>query len=509
MSNVVRVIAPTGRDAELIRSVLSASDVPCEVASDKDLSSYSAASSLLGPLLIAEEALHLSLIGQLGELVRSQPSWSDLPILILTSSGRDSARTRSLEKEWQPLGSPILLERPIRTATLISSVRAALRARTRQYEIRDTLLELQQERETLQAVLDNLPVGVILAKPSGEITLANRRLESILRHPLIPTQDIDGHGSWIAFHPDGRRVEGKEFPLPRAMKSGKALQPEEYLYQRGDGTKAWVTLAAAPILNQAGEITGGVVAISDIDQQKRSELALIQNEKLAAVGRLATSISHEINNPLEAMTNLLFLAQNDPELPESAKAFLDTAEHELARVSQIVSHNLRFHRQSTKPRLLDGRELIEPTLGIYAGRLKNAGIELLVEHGEGCAVTCYEGEVRQVLNNLLSNAIDSMRAGGRLLVRSARARSWKSGEFGLKILVADSGHGMSHSVQAKLFEAFYTTKGENGTGLGLWISRGIVDKHRGTVRFRSNDQPAKSGTVFRIFLPSEPSFVKA
>ena len=506
MSKVVRVIAPTGRDAELICSVLRASDVPCETATEKDFLTFSPAPFPIGPLLIAEEALQPALIGRLGKLVSHQPSWSDLPILILTSSGRDPVRTRSLEREWLPLGSPILLERPIRTATLISSVRAALRARTRQYEIRDTLLELQQERETLQAVLDNLPVGVILAKPSGEITLANRRLESILRHPMIPTHDLDGHGTWIAYHPDGRRVAAREFPLPRAMQSGKALPPEEYLYQRGDGTQGWVTLAAAPILNQAGEVTGGVVAISDIDQQKRSELALIQSEKLAAVGRLATSISHEINNPLEAMTNLLFLAQNEPGLPESAKAFLDTAEHELARVSQIVSHNLRFHRQSTKPRILDGRELIEPTLGIYAGRLKNAGIELLVEHGEGCSVTCYEGEVRQVLNNLLSNAIDSMKAGGRLLVRSAKARSWKSGKVGLKILVADSGHGMSPSVQARLFEAFYTTKGENGTGLGLWISRGIVDKHRGTVRFRSNDQPPKSGTVFRIFLPSEPSF---
>ncbi len=504
MSSLVRVLAPTGRDAELICSVLLANQVPAQVSSIPLLSASERQAAPLGPLLIAEEALQPAFIDYLGELVRHQPSWSDLPILILTGNGRETSRTRALEREWLPLGAPILLERPIRTTTLVSSVRAALRARTRQYQIRDTIAELKQERETLQVVLDNLPVGVVVAKASGEIVLGNRRLESIVRHPLIPTADIDGHGAWTAYHPDGRRVRAEEFPLPRAMRSGRALPAEEFLYQRGDGTQGWVSLAAAPIVNEGGVVTGGVVALSDIDQQKKSESALIQNEKLAAVGRLAASISHEINNPLESVTNLLYLARLSPALPDEVRGYLDTADHELARVSQIVSHTLRFHRQSTKPRSMTAEALLEPSLGLYAGRLANAGVELCVEHGSSDAITCYEGEIRQVLNNLISNAIEAMKTGGRLIVRTSRARSSKTGCRGVRITVADTGHGMDQQVQSRLFEAFYTTKGENGTGLGLWISRGIVEKHFGSLRMRSSVPPGRSGSVFRMFLPMDP-----
>ena len=504
MSLVVRIVAPTGRDAEMICSVLLANQVPAQVSSSALLSATEFKADPLGPLLIAEEALQPTFIEHLGGLIRDQPSWSDLPIMILTGNGRETAHTRSLEREWLPLGAPILLERPIRTATLVSSVRAALRARAKQYQIRDAIAELKQERETLQVVLDNLPVGVVVARASGEIILGNRRLESILRHPLIPTPDIDGHGAWTAYHPDGRRVQAEEFPLPRAMKTGRALPTEEFLYQRGDGTQGWVALTAAPILNTAGEVTGGVVALSDIDQQKKSESALIQNEKLAAVGRLAASISHEINNPLEAVTNLLYLARLSPVLTDEVRGYLDIADHELARVSQIVSHTLRFHRQSTRPRSMTAKELLEPSLGLYAGRIANAGVVLSVEHGSGEAITCYEGEIRQVLNNLISNAIEAMKMGGRLIVRSGRTRSWKTGRVGVRITIADTGHGMPKEVQARLFEAFYTTKGENGTGLGLWISRGIVEKHFGSLRMRSSVRPGSSGSVFRVFLPADP-----
>ena len=248
-------------------------------------------------------------------------------------------------------------------------------------------------------------------------------------------------------------------------------------------------------------MTGGVVAIADIDQQKKAEAALIQNEKLAAVGRLATSISHEINNPLESVINLVYLARQGQLLPREAKEYLDSADHELARVAQIVSHTLRFYRQATKPRSLFAEELIQPTLGLYAGRLLNSGIHVQVQHRDADPVTCYEGEIRQVLNNLVGNAIEAMRAGGRLLIRSIKAHCWNTGTLGLWITVADSGHGMTKEVQARLFEAFHTTKGENGTGLGLWISRGIIDKHRGVLQVRSTNLPGRSGTVFRLFLP--------
>ena len=518
MSLLVRVIAPTGRDAELISSVLNQHGVPAQVCDpssllpeDADAEDGTSGAAVLsraqplGPLLIAEEALTADRLSRLTAMVASQPPWSDLPILILTAPGRETSISRRLDtNSLDPLGSPVLLERPIRTATLVSSVKASLRARERQYQIRDALASLKEEQETLQAVLDNLPVGVVVAKESGEIVLGNRRVAEIFRHPVLPSPDVESHGQWVAYHADGRRVLGREFPLARAMQTGLPLPPEEFLYGRGDGTQAWVSLTAAPILNESGTVTGGVVAITDIDGQKRSEAALIQSEKLAAVGRLAASISHEINNPLEAVTNLLFLARQDENLPREIRSYLDTADGELARVSQIVSHTLRFHRQSTRPRAVSAEELLEPTLGLYSGRLANAGITLAVQHRGHAFVTCYEGEIRQTLNNLVGNAIEAMRTGGRLLIRTQDSRSWKTGEPGVRISIADTGYGMEPEVREHVFEAFYTTKGINGTGLGLWISHGIVEKHHGILHIRSSINPGASGTVFQLFLPSQP-----
>ena len=501
MSLVVRVIAPTGRDAELITTVLQSNGVLAEVGNSLTLFSGRSEHDPIGPLLIAEEALTREFIQQLSILLHGQPAWSDLPILILTGSGRETLQSHSLQGKRLPLGSPILLERPIRTATLVSSVKAALRARKRQYEVRDAVAELKQQRETLQVVLDNLPVGVALAKPNGEIVLANQRLESLLRRTVASAPANSLYSDWPTLRSDGTAVEGTDHPLARAMRLAVSVGPEEYLQAREDGTEAWVSLAASPILNEEREVSGGVLTVLDIDQQKRSEVALIQNEKLAAVGRLAASISHEINNPLEAVTNLLYLARNTQELPTAIGEYLDAADLELARVSQIVSHTLRFHKQSTNPRAMSARELLEPTLGLFAGRIANAGITLQLQERSQALITCYEGEIRQILNNLVGNAIDSMKAGGRLLIRIRDSHAWEDGEAGVRIVVADTGHGMPAEVRKRVFEPFYTTKGINGTGLGLWISQGIVEKHHGLLQLRSSSRGGGSGTVFSLFLP--------
>ena len=503
MSLSVRVIAPFGRDSELIVGVLQQHALPAVVSTVEEIVAKTERQEVFGPLLIAEEALNPAAVEKLSQYLYNQPSWSDLPILVLTGGGKETRRSSQLDAERLPLGSPVLLERPIRTSTLVSSVKAALRARTRQYEIRDVLSELAEERELLEAMLDSLPVGIVFAKASGQIVRGNRRLETIVRHPLLPT-NMASHRQWVAFHPDGRQVDAHEFPLQRAIETGLSVPTEEYLYQRGDGTRAWVSLTASPVTSESGEVTGGVVVIADIDQQKRAEAALIQNEKLAAVGRLAASISHEINNPLEAVTNLLYLARQDKQISSQVKDFLDLADQELARVSQIVSHTLQFHRQATKPRVITVEKLLEPTLGLYTGRLINANIALEPQHKPTEPITCYDGEIRQVLNNLVGNAIESMKLGGRLLVRSHAATSWNTGAHGVRITIADTGHGMEAAVAARVFEAFYTTKGINGTGLGLWISKGIVDKHHGCIHVKSSTSLAHSGTVFTLFLPANP-----
>lgn len=496
MSLVIRVIAPFGRDAELIVDVLRHAGLTSEVCEDLQ-SLWKIGADRIGALLIAEEALDTAAIEQLGQFIEHQPPWSDLPVLIVTGSGLDTAQSHRLDL----LGAIVLLERPIRTVTLVSSARAALRARQRQYEIRDVLAQLKHERETLRVLVDNLPVGVVLAKPTGELVLANRNVEKILRHSPMATPNIESQEQWIAFDPDGNPVNDEHHPLRRAMVSGHPISPEDFLYRRGDGSLAWVRFTAALVFDDQGAISGRVVAISDIDQQKKSESALIQSEKLAAVGRLAASISHEINNPLEAVTNLLYLLEKDPHSPDAA-VYIATAQQELSRVSQIVTHTLRFHRQATGPRAITAEELLEPTLGMYRGRLTNSNIDLDLQHLGAGAVICHEGDIRQVLHNLIGNAIDSMRTGGLLAIRTSKSRLWSTGAPGIRITIADTGHGVRPEAIQHIFEPFYTTKGINGTGLGLWISLGIVVRHQGRLQVRSRTEKGKHGTVFSLFLPA-------
>jgi signal transduction histidine kinase len=225
-----------------------------------------------------------------------------------------------------------------------------------------------------------------------------------------------------------------------------------------------------------------------LNERHRAEAALIQSEKLAAVGRLAASISHEINNPLESITNLLYLIRQEDDLPERALTYLTLAERELARVSEIAGQTLRFQRQSSSPTRVTPEELLESVVALYQGRLINANITLAFDHQGAAPVTCYEGDIRQVLNNLVGTAIEAMRSGGRP---------------GVRITIADTGSGMTPDVLAHIFEAFYTTKGLSGTGLGLWISHGIVEKHTGVLSVRSSIRSSQSGTVFSLFLPRE------
>ena len=200
------------------------------------------------------------------------------------------------------------------------------------------------------------------------------------------------------------------------------------------------------------------------------------------------------------MTNLLYLAKTTPDLAE-ARDFLDTAEEELARVSAIATQTLRFHKQSTRPTAVQARELFDTVLAIYRPRLLGS-IRLQERHRPASPLVCMEGEIRQVLNNLVGNALDAMHAGpGRLLVRTRAATSMQTGQQGLLFTVADTGSGMSAATLAVIFEAFFTTKGINGTGLGLWVSKEIIDRHRGLLHVRSSQAAQHSGTVFRLFLP--------
>jgi PAS domain S-box-containing protein len=287
----------------------------------------------------------------------------------------------------------------------------------------------------------------------------------------------------------GEPFVGRSMPIHLAR--GKT-QPLELRY---------LDFVYQPRRDADGNISGIIVLGIDVTESRRAEQLLIQSEKLNAVGRLASSIAHEINNPLAAVTNLIYLAQQSAKDPE-AKHYLASAEVELRRVSAIANQTLRFHRQSTNPRHVTGAELIDATVPLYQGRLLNAHVRVDRRDRGSHPVTCFEGEILQVLSNLIGNAIDAMAPrGGLLLIRSREGTEWRTGRKGIVLTVADAGCGMSPHTLTRIFEPFFTTKGQKGNGIGLWISRGIVDRHHGVLTVRSSCSADGSGTVFALFLP--------
>ncbi|SDF07722.1 sensor histidine kinase [Terriglobus roseus] len=267
-----------------------------------------------------------------------------------------------------------------------------------------------------------------------------------------------------------------------------------------DGTQRWLHGQARFLYAYDGTPLRMIGINVDIHERRQAELALLENEKLAAVGRLAASIAHEINNPLESITNLLYLSQHSDDITE-IQHYLQTAEQELSRVSVISAQTLRFYKQSTAPRRVTVHELFESVISVLQGRLFKHGVQLEERWYAAQPVRCLDGEIRQVLANLITNAIDALPPnGGRLYLRSHEGQDGKE-RRGVYIVVADTGTGMPPIVQKRLFDAFFTTKGEAGNGLGLWVSKEIVDRHEAVLRLKSSQKPGSSGTVFRLFLP--------
>ncbi len=362
--------------------------------------------------------------------------------------------------------------------------------------------QLQQQRERLADLFQQAPAFfAVLRGPDYIFEMINPLYQELMgQRDLIGKSvreaipEAEGQG-FIALLDDvyrsGKPFVGRRSPIHLARTASKSLEERflDFVYQ--------------PRREPDGTISGIIVLGVDVTESKRAELALMQTEKLAAVGRLASSIAHEINNPLESVTNLLYLARVTAWNPET-REYLDIADRELRRVAVIANQTLRFHKQSSRPQLITCEELIESAISLYQGRLVNSNVQVEKRKRAARPVLCFEGEIRQVLSNLIVNAIDAMHPhGGRLLMRSREATDWKTGRKGLVLTVADTGSGMSSDTAAKIFEPFFTTKESGGTGLGLWVSYEIIQRHGGTLAVRSSRRKGRSGTVFTLFLPFE------
>lgn len=265
-----------------------------------------------------------------------------------------------------------------------------------------------------------------------------------------------------------------------------------------DGVRCPVLLTVSPLRNAQGKIVGTSTIAHDISPEKQSQEAIRRSEKLATAGRLAASIAHEINNPLEAVLNLLYLARHDGS--HSAK-YLSMAEHEVGRVAQIAQQTLGFVREVNTPGPLDPAAIADEILQLYSRKLENRQIQVSRRYRNQLQIEGYSGELRQLLANLVVNAVDAMDDEGLLQIRVSTGHDWSNGRSGVRITVADDGSGIPENHLPHIFEPFYTTKEGTGTGLGLWVSQGIVEKHAGSIKVRSWASGHGSGTVFRIFLP--------
>ncbi len=245
-------------------------------------------------------------------------------------------------------------------------------------------------------------------------------------------------------------------------------------------------------------------------QRGRADAALHQSEKLAAVGRLAATIAHEINNPLESVTNLLYLLENHVGLDDAARSYASLAQQELHRVAHIARQTLSFHRETATAVPVNLSELLDNVLRMHARRIAANSVEVKKRYEFHEPVKVLPAEMQQVISNLVLNALEALGTGGKLLVRLTRDREWQRPyRRGVRLVVADNGPGIPPDSRQQIFEPFFTTKGEKGTGLGLWITNGIVQKHKGHIRVRSSVAPGRSYTCFSIFLPVEEAHAEA
>jgi signal transduction histidine kinase len=266
----------------------------------------------------------------------------------------------------------------------------------------------------------------------------------------------------------------------------------QYRVRHKDGRELWVEDHGETVYD-ATKLVRIVGAVVDITERKRSEEALIRSEKLASVGRMASTIAHEINNPLETIGNVVYLAMTDPGISLSAKSYLEVAVQELERVTHISRQTLAFHREASAPTLIDLRESIDNILKLFANRLESRKITVERDYAEVGRVRAFGGEIQQVISNLLSNSMDALPNHGRIKFRLSPMNGNGCGK--IRFTIADNGSGIPPERLARIFEPFFTTKEMHGTGLGLWVSKQIVEKHGGIIKVRS--KPGK-GTAFSI-----------
>jgi len=368
----------------------------------------------------------------------------------------------------------------------------------------DKSRQLADSRERFQITLNSLGDAVIATDADGRV----RYINPVAQQLTGWANYLEARGrplTDVATLIDERTRQPLADPVELVRRAEQVVGMSNHIVLVSRSGKEYpIEMNAAPILNRSRQLTGVVLVFRDVTQRRQTEQTLRASDRLGQAGRLAATIAHEIRNPLDTVSNLLFLLRQESYANPDTKHYLELATDELARITLITGQLLTFHREAQSPVAVHLVKVIESVLTLYAPQISMQGISVSKRFESNRSVRGFPGELRQVFANLVANAVHSMPNGGKLLLHIFESSlPFDPERKGIRVTVLDNGSGIPPGVRKNLFAPFYTTKGESGTGLGLWVTRGIIEKHEGTIHFISTVRPGRSGTAFSVFLPFE------
>jgi PAS domain S-box-containing protein len=437
----------------------------------------------------------------------------DLEVVIEEAQNRRSARIASWHNQVRTMLEGIF------GLALGMGLLIGMFTRSRLHDVSDAYrnsLDMLQRRadeifaseQELRTMLNSIGDGVIVCDVEGRVQMMNPVAEQLTGWSLAEAMGVPLEQVFEIVHEISRETVENPVAKVKRLKGIVGLANHTVLIRK-NGTELHIADSGAPIHDKSGKMTGIILVFRDVTMERRTQEALLANEKLAVAGRLAATIAHEIHNPLDSVSNLLYLMRTGTNGDES-RQFMAMAEQELARVTQISRAMLGLYRESRTPVQVDLREMLQEILLLMERRLADQGITLHTDLPAAIVVDGFPAELRQVFSNLIANAAEATSKGGEVWI-SVTPEAAGPGPGGLRtgagalVQVRDNGPGIPEEVQAQMFQPFFTTKGENGTGLGLWVSRGIVNKHGGIIRVKSDTSETGHGSVVSVFLATKPT----
>jgi PAS domain S-box-containing protein len=422
--------------------------------------------------------------------------WLAAPLL--TRDGRNLGLiqlSQKLSGEFSPDDEAILVQLTHMASVAIDNVRLYREAQEQIAETKRAQEMLERGKESMQLAQQYVGIGIWeWDLQTGELAWS----DEIRRLHGIEVEKFDGrYESWMEsiVAEDRQQVHQS---ITNAMASNSEYEVQYRVYM-ADKTLHWLEARGRIIV--IGDMPVRMLGVAmDVTSRKAAEQTLRQSEKIAATGRLAASIAHEINNPLASVMNALYILRTNSKMPESALVYVKTAEEELARVVHITKQTLGFYREISSPVMSSVPQLFEEVLAAYDARIEQGQITVHRDFSDVGPLAAFPSELRQVFSNLVLNAIEAISGPGNIYIRVRYGHDGQERE-GIRVIVADDGCGISQENMPQIFEPFFTTKDSKGTGLGLWVSQGIVQKHQGSLRVRSRTDEARHGTCCSLFLP--------